>query len=441
MASPSSVTSTTSRRFAAFDTHNFRRYFVGQTISSIGSWTHALAVTWLVLELTNRSDRLGITMALQFLPLLVLGAPAGVLADRFDNRRILVTTSVISGLVAAVFAVVAATGQITIWWIYALTLVLGIALAVERPAMQAILFELVGPELLPSAVATNSTIASVSRLIGPALAGALIATIGVEACFIVNATSYLVVIAALLTLRSSELVHRPTIGRAKGKLREGFAYVRTNPDVARPLLVMTIVGTVAYNFPTTFPSMVRFGFDRGAGSVGIAMSVSAIGSILGGIYIAGITPHPRRTLAITLAGFAAACLALAITPGFWSFVAISIVLGFASASFQSVNTVVLQQSTEPSMQGRVMALHQMALFGTTPIGALLIGAVIQATSPRVPFALGGLTAMACAAAVHGRHRHPTGTARATALAAEVATTPAISDHEPNIPTPALSRLN
>jgi MFS family permease len=442
MASSSSVTpAAPARRFAAFDSRNFRRYFVGQTISSIGSWTHALAVTWLVLELTNRSDRLGITMALQFLPLLVLGAPAGVLADRFDNRRILVTTSVISGLVAAVFAVVAATDQITIWWIYALTLVLGIALAVERPAMQAILFELVGPELLPSAVATNSTIASVSRLIGPALAGALIAIVGVEACFIVNATSYLVVSAALLTLRSSELVRRPTIGRAKGKLREGFAYVRTHPDVARPLLVMTIVGTVAYNFPTTFPSMVRFGFDRGAGSVGIAMSVSAIGSILGGIYIAGITPHPRRTLSITLAGFATACLALAIAPGFWSFVGISIVLGFASASFQSVNTVVLQQSTEPSMQGRVMALHQMALFGTTPIGALLIGSVIQATSPRVPFGLGGLTAMACAVAVHGRHRSPTGTANATDLADEVATAPAIANNEPNLPTPALSRLN
>jgi MFS family permease len=424
-----------SRRFAAFDNRNFRRYFVGQTISSIGSWTHALAVTWLVLELTNRSDRLGVTMALQFLPLLLLGAPAGVLADRFDNRRILVATSAACGLLAATFAVVAASGHITIWWIYSLTLMLGVALAVERPATQAILFELVGPELLPSAVATNSTIASVSRLIGPALAGILIATVGVEACFVVNAVSYLVVIAALVALRSHELVHRPSIGGSKGKLREGLAYVRSHPDVARPILVMTIVGTVAYNFPTTFPSMVRFGFHRGAGAVGIAMSVSAVGSILGGIYIAGIKPHPRRTLAIALAGFAAACLALAATPGFWSFVVMSVVLGFASASFQSVNAVVLQQSTEPSMQGRVMALHQMALFGTTPIGALLIGWVIQVTSPRVPFALGGLTALVCAAVVNGRRRiliggpnrlHPT-----TTSVADVST----------VPSPVLSRLN
>jgi MFS family permease len=268
--------------------------------------------------------------------------------------------------------------------------------------MQAILFQLVGPDLLPNAVAANSTIASVSRLIGPALAGALIGTVGIAACFYVNAASYVIVIGALIIIRSSELVERPLIGRTKGKLREGFAYVRTHPDVARPLLVMTVVGTVAYNFQTTFPSMVRFGFHLGAGSVGTAMSVSAIGSILGGVYIAGVKPHPRRTLAIAVAGFGAACLALSVAPGFWPFVAVSIFLGFASASFQSVNTVVLQQATEPAMQGRVMALHQMAWFGTTPIGALLMGWVIHISSPRVPFVLGGVSALLCAAAVIGR---------------------------------------
>ena len=398
------------RRFAAFNNRNFRLYFIGQTISSIGSWTQALAVTWLVLDITNRSDRLGLAMALQFLPMLLLGAPAGVLADKVDNRRLLVATSTMSGLIALMFGGVVATGHVTIWWIYALALTLGLVLAIERPAMQAIVFQLVGREMLPNAVAANSTINSVSRLIGPAISGALIATVGVQTCFYVNAASYLIVIGALLALRSSELVDRPLIGRAKGKLREGFAYVRSQPDVARPLLVMAIVGTVAYNFPITFPSMVRFGFHRGAGSVGTAMSVSAIGSILGGIYIAGIKPHPRRTLAVALAGFAAACLALSITPGFWPFVTMSVALGFASATFQSVNAVVLQQATDPSMQGRVMALHQMALFGSTPIGALLMGWVIQHSSPRTPFALGGLSALLCAAGVVGRRRRSDTTA-------------------------------
>jgi MFS family permease len=391
------------RRFAAFDNRNFRRYFVGQTISSIGSWSNSLAVTWLVLELTNRSDQLGIAMALQFLPMLLLGAPAGVLADRFDNRSLLITTSTISGLLALSFGAVVASGHITIWWIYAFTLLLGLVLAVERPTMQAFVFQLVGPELLPRAVAANGTINAASRLVGPAMAGALIATVGVRVNFFVDAVSYIVVVIALAGLRTNELVPRPLGARAKRRLREGIAYVRANPDVAQPLLVMAVVGTIALNFPTTFPSMVRFGFHLGAGSVGTLMSVSAIGSILGGIYIAGVKPRQRSTLVIVLVGFAAALLPLAVAPSFWTFVALSIPLGFASASFQSLNTIALQQATEPAMQGRVMALHQMAWFGSTPIGALLMGWVVHVSTPRMPFALGGLSALACAVAVVG-HR-------------------------------------
>ena len=392
----------TERRFAAFDNRNFRLYFLGQTISSIGSWTQTLAVTWLVLEITNRSDKLGIATALQFLPMLVLGVFAGVVADKFDNRHLLIATSTISGLLALTFGIVQSTGHMTIWWIYGLALMLGLVLAVERPTMQAILYQLVGPDLLPNAVATNGTINSVSRLIGPAVGGALIATAGVGACFFVNAASYLIVIGALIVLRVADFVPRPRIGSTKGKLREGFAYVRSHPDVARPLLVMTVIGTVVYNFQTTFPSIVRFGFHRGAGSVGTVMSVSAIGSIIGGIYIAGIKPHPRRTLALSLAGLAVTCLAVSVMPEFWSFVGMSVFLGVASASFQSVNTVVLQQATEPAMQGRVMALHQMAWFGSTPIGAVLMGWIIQISSPRVPFALGGLSAAICGLYVVGR---------------------------------------
>ena len=399
----------TTTRFAAFDNSNFRRYFIGQTISSVGSWTQALAVTWLVLDITNRSDQLGITMALQFLPMLLLGAAAGVLADKIDNRRLLVATSALSGLLALAFGTIVATGHTNIWAIYVLTTMLGLVLAIERPAMQAILFELVGPDVLPSAVAANSTINSMSRLVGPALAGGLIAIVGVGICFVVNAATYVVVIVALIGLRPSELVDRPLIGTTKGKLREGLAYVRNQRDVRRPLLVMAIVGTVALNFQTTFPSMVRFEFDRGAGSIGTAMSVSAIGSIIGGIYIAGVTPDTRRTLAIALTGFAATSAALALAPGYWAFVALSIPLGFASASFQTVNTVVVQQATEPSMQGRVMALHQMAWFGSTPIGALAMGWLIHVSSPRIPFAVGALAALGCAAAVLIGRRIPDAT--------------------------------
>ena len=386
-------------RFAAFHHANFRRYFAGQVISSVGSWLQALAITWLVLDLTGRSDRLGIAVALQFLPLLLLGAPAGVLADRVDNRRLLLVTSAVSAALALAFGVVISAGTPELWMIYGLTLLSGLVLAVERPAMQAMLFQLVGRETLPSAVAVNSTIASVSRLVGPALGGAMVAVTGVASCFYVNAVSYLAVLVALASIARSQLTPRPIGASSADNLRAAVSYVRHRPDVRRPLIVMALVGLVALNFQTTFPSMVRFGFDRGAGAVGTAMSVSAIGSILGGIYAAGITPNPRRTLALVLAGFSVTLIVLSVAPSYPVFVLLGIPLGFASACFQSVDTVAVQQATEPSMQGRVMALHQMAWNGSTPLGALAMGWIIQATSPRAPFVLGGLAALACTAAL------------------------------------------
>ncbi len=393
-------------RFAAFEHRNFRRYFVGQVISSVGTWLQALAVTWLVLDLTGRSDQLGIAVALQFLPLLLLGAPAGVLADRVDNRRLLLVTSTASAGLALIFGLVVSAGTTDLRVIYGLTLLSGLVLAVERPAMQALLFQLVGRDTLPSAVAANSTIVGVSRLVGPALGGAMIAFSGVASCFYVNALSYGAVIVALASISRSQMIARPIGTRASRNLRSAVVHVRDRPDVRRPLIVMAVVGLVALNFQTTIPSMVRFGFDRGAGAIGTAMSVSAIGSILGGVYAAGITPNPRRTLAIVLVGFSAMLLVFAAAPTYLAFVLLGIPLGFASACFQSINTVAVQQATDPAMQGRVMALHQMALYGSTPIGALAMGWVIQATSPRVPFVLGGLAALGCAAALARAARRP-----------------------------------
>ena len=350
-------------------------------------------------------------MALQFLPLLLLGAPAGVLADRVDNRRLLLMTSAVSAALALAFGVIVSTRTADLWAIYALTLLSGLVLAVERPAMQALLFQLVGRDDLPSAVAANSTIMSVSRLVGPALGGAMVAVTGVASCFYANAVSYAVVFLALASISRSRLIPRPISTQAGRNLRAAATYVRHRPDVRRPLVVMAVVGLVALNFQTTFPSMVRFGFDRGAGAVGTAMSVSAIGSILGGIYAAGITPNPRRTLALALVGFSVMLLLFSVAPNYTTFVLLGIPLGFASACFQSINTVAVQQATEPSMQGRVMALHQMALYGSTPLGALAMGWVIQTTSPRAPFVLGGLAAFACAAALaRAASRHNTANA-------------------------------
>lgn len=389
-------------RFAAFGHGNFRRYFAGQVISSVGTWLQTLAVTWLVLERTGRSDRLGVAVALQFLPLLLLGAPAGVLADRVDNQRLLLATSAVSAALALTFGLAVSAGRADLPVIYGLTLLSGLVLAVERPAMQALLFQLVGREVLPSAVAANSTIVSVSRLVGPALGGVMVATTGIASCFYANAVSFVVVFAALAGIDRRRLVPRPIGARAGGDLRAALAYVGQRPEVRRPLVVMAVVGVVALNFQTTFPSMVRFGFDRGAGAVGMAMSVSAIGSILGGLYAAGITPDPRRTLALALAAFGVMLAVFAAAPSYPVFVLLGIPLGFTSACFQSIDTVAVQQATEPAMQGRVMALHQMAWYGSTPVGALAMGWVIQATSPRLPFVLGGFAAAGCAVALRVR---------------------------------------
>jgi len=275
-------------------------------------------------------------------------------------------------------------------------------MAVERPTMQAIVFQLVGRERLPSAIGINGTIQTTGRLLGPGIAGLIIARYGVAPCFFVNAASYLIVIVALLMLRTGEMVPRPQLRKTKGQLREGLRYVKARPDVLRPLVVMVVVGLVAYNFQTTMPAIVRFEFNGSAGAVGAVQSISAIGSVFGGLFVAGITPHPRRTLALVTGAFGVCLLGFAMAPNFGWFLVLSIPVGVTSAAFTTVDATVLQQATDSAMQGRVMSLYQIAWQGTTPIGALFMGWLIEATSPRVPFYLGGISALICAIVIIGR---------------------------------------
>lgn len=390
-----------SRRFAALSSWNFRAYFVGQLISTVGTWMQTLALAWLVLELTDRGDQLGYTIALQWLPLLVLGPYTGVIADRIDNRRLLVATSIAAGSLAVVLGVASWAGVIGVGWVYAIAPLLGLVNAFERPAMQAILFQLVGPDRLPSAIGINGTINTTGRMIGPALAGVVIATAGITACFFLNAVSYVIVVAMLLALRRREMVPRPRLEHTRGQLRAGLTYVWRNPDVRRPLLVMAFIGTIAYNFQITIPAMVRFGFDRGPGAVGAVLSISAIGSVAGGLFAAGLRPHPRRTLAAACVALGIGLIGFATAPTYGWYVASSIPLAITSSAFLTIDATVLQQATDPAMQGRVMSLHQIAWQGTTPLGSLLVGWLIQGVSPRAPFAVGSAAALLTALAVAG----------------------------------------
>ena len=337
-------------RFAAFESWNFRSYFVGQIVSTSGTWMQTFAQVWLVLQITDSSGHLGVTVALQYIPLLLFGAHAGVLADRIDNRWLLIATSFAGGLLALGLGVITQTGNASTWVIDAFALAFGCVTALERPAMQAIVFQLVGAERLASAVGINGIINTAARLVGPSIAGLLIATAGIATCFFVNAASYLVVIGALLFLRKRDLVARPLRAKGAGGLREGLRYVRSNPDVSRPLVIMALVGTLAYNFQTTIPSMVKFGFGRGAGSVAAVMSISAIGSIAGGLVIAGLRLDPRRSLAVSLIGLAIGLALFGAAPNYAWFVAVCLPLGFVSSSFLTVNATVLQQATDPRLR-------------------------------------------------------------------------------------------
>jgi hypothetical protein len=267
--------------------------------------------------------------------------------------------------------------------------------------MSAIIFQLVGGDRLTSAVSINGIINTAARLVGPSVAGVVIALWSIAGCFLVNAVSYVVVIVVLVMLREDELVDRPRRAKGAGGLREGLRYVAAQPDVRRPLVVMAVVGTLAYNFQITIPAMVRFGFDRGAGSTAAVMSLSAIGSITAGLVVAGLSLHPRTSLALACLGLGAGMTVFGAVPSYPLFLLTGVPLGFLSSSFLTIDATVLQKSTDPAMQGRVMGLHQIAWFGSTPIGALGMGWLIEATSPRVPFFVGAAAALACGLAVAG----------------------------------------
>lgn len=392
-----------STRFAAFGSRNFRLYFAGQLLSTVGTFMQTLANGWLVLELTGRSDRLGVAVGLQFAPLLLLGLFTGVIADKFDNRRLLMGASILSATIALAQTYVVASDRVTIAWIYVFALAFGLIGAIERPAMQAIVFELSGADRLPSAIAINGTIQTTGRLLGPGIAGLLIDRSGVEVCFLLNSVSFAAVVIALALLRDDEMQRRPLLTRTAGQMREGLRYIRSQPAVLQPLVIMLVVGLISYNFQTTIPALIKFAFDRGAGAIGALQSISAIGSVAGGYIVAGLKPS-WRFFGLASAAFGAGLLAMGGSPNFAVLLIVCVPTGVASAFFTTMNVAVIQQATEPAMQGRVMGLHQMAWQGTTPIGALLMGWLIEATSARLPFYLGGATAVLCGLYVLGQRR-------------------------------------
>jgi MFS family permease len=393
--------------FAALSVPNYRRYIGGQSISLIGTWMQMTAQAWLVLTLTHSSTALGLIIALQTLPVLLLAPYGGVIADRIDKRRLMMALQSAMGLQALTLGLLSVTGVIKVWEIGALAAVLGLNNAFESPARQSFMLELVGAEHLRNAVSLNSVLVNVARSVGPAVAGILIATVGDGVSFLVNAASFVAVVASLATMDPRGL--KPTVPapRQPGQLREGFRYVRSHRELAVPLMMMAVVGCLTYEFQVSLPVMASRGLHVGATGFGFMTAAMGIGAVAGGLVVAARGKTGLRPLVFAATGFGVAMTFAAIAPSLaFELVALALA-GAASISFMSTGNSTLQLAAAPSMRGRVMGLWFVAFQGSTPIGGPVVGWVIAAAGARAGLGLGAITCLVVAlagAAVYVRRR-------------------------------------
>jgi MFS family permease len=382
--------------FKSMRTRNYRLWFTGQIISVSGTWMQTVAQAWLVLRLAPRADQgidLGITTALQFLPMLLLGAWGGLIADRFDKRRILFGTQISAGMLALVLAILTVTDTVRLWQVFLLALLLGFVNLLDNPVRQSFVVEMVGPGDLPNAVSLNSIVMNGARVIGPAIGGALIATVGIAVCFEVNAASYIAVIVALALMRKNELYATTLTPRAKGQLREGLQYAWRTRDLRDVLLVVFVVGTLAYNFTVLLPLFAKLTFHAGAGVYSLLTSLMAAGAVVGGLVVASRGRPDIARLGMVGFGFGVFILCLALSPSILIASIAIVPMGALSIAFIATANSTIQMRVDPAMRGRVMALYAIGFLGTAPIGAPLVGWISQATSPRVALAIGAASAI------------------------------------------------
>ena len=394
--SPDGLRDTGRRTFAALAVPNYRRYFFGQATSLVGTWMQMAAQSWLVLSLTGSAAALGVIVALQTLPVLLLAPYGGVIADRVDKRRLMIALQTAMGLQALALGLLTITGSVRIWEIGVLAVILGLNNAFENPARQSFVLEMVGPDTLRNAVSLNSVQVNVARAVGPAVAGLLIATVGTGECFLINAASFVAVVGSLISMERSTLHPTPPAPRAAGQLREGLRYARATPEIIVPLLMMTLVGTLAYEFQVSLPVMARHTLHAGAEGYGFMTAAMGVGAIVGGLVVAARGRTGLRPVTIAVAAFAVALALAALAPTLpVELVALALV-GAASVSFMSSGNSTLQLASDPAMRGRVMALWFVALQGTTPIGGPLIGAIISLAGARTGLGVGALACLLAA---------------------------------------------
>ncbi|MFI0351648.1 MFS transporter [Actinomadura sp. 9N407] len=396
--------------FRSLRTRNYRLYISGQIVSNTGTWMQRVAQDWLVLELAHGSGTaLGITTGLQFLPMLLFGLWSGVIADRYPKRRVLMMTQVAMGLLALVLGVLVVTGNAQVWHVYLLAFGLGLATVMDNPTRQSFVVEMVGRKDLPNAIALNSATFNGARLLGPAVAGVLIAVLGTGPVFLLNAASFGAVLLSLYLMRVSELHATEPVKRAKGQLREGLRYVRGRRDLMLVLVLVLFVATFGMNFQLTTALMAREVFHSGASSFGLASSMLALGALSGALLAARRATRPRMRMLVGAAVlFGALEVATGLMPFYWSFLVLLVPTGIAMMTFTTAANSTLQLSVAPEMRGRVMGLYMFVFLGTNPFGAPMIGWMAERFGPRMSIVLGGLIAL-LAALVVGALAAPRGT--------------------------------
>jgi MFS family permease len=387
-----------SRTFASLGNANYRRFFVGQAVSLTGTWMQSVAQAWLVLQLTHSATWLGLAVALQFLPVLVLGPYGGVVVDRVSKRRLLIATQLAAAAQALVLGLLTVSAAVSLFWVLALSLGLGLINVLDNPGRQAFVREMIPDDLVRNAVSLNSVLVNVARAVGPAVAGVLIATAGLGTCFLVNSVSFVAVIFAFVTMDRSLLRPAAPVRRAPGQLRQGFRYVRRTSELLIPLLMMALVGTLTYEFQVVLPALVTQTFHGGARSYGLITAAMGLGAVLGGLASAGRKVTGIAPMVLASATFGAADLLTALTPTLELAAAALVAVGAASVWFLSSGNATLQMAAAPAMRGRVMALWAVAFLGSTPVGGPLVGWVAQHAGPRWALVLGAAAAFVAAAA-------------------------------------------
>lgn len=389
-----SLLSRARRTFSPLTVRNYRLFFFAQLISLTGTWMQVVAQSWLVLTITGSGTALGSVVALQFLPMLIIGPWGGVLADRWSTRKILYITNSFDAVLAFLLGFLVATGVVELWMIYTLALALGLVNAIDTTARKVFVMELVGAKYIKNAVLLNGTLLNSARLVGPAIAGVLIAKVGIPPSFFINGFSFFITIIALKYMRSSELLAKPSVAAAKGQVRAGLRYVRDNSILFQILIMIAIIGTLTLEFQVVFPLFAKFTLNGDAGTYAALTSLLSAGAIAGGLWGAGRKKDVTQ-MAVVWSAFATgfAVLLLAVAPNLWLALIAVFLVGASVITYTSFSQALLQLRASPEMRGRVMSLWTVGMLGSTPVGGFIIGYISEVTSPRVGLAVGSVAAI------------------------------------------------